>query len=355
MALSYDPVHWTPHKRLYDRILIAFIGVYLLCFIGLQSIFHPDCTLETTVIRATGTLGFFMLHLILIIGPLCRLDRRFLPLLYNRRHFGVAMFLVALSHGVFNLFQFHAMGNVDPMVSLFTSNTQYGSLARFPFQALGFFALLILFLMAATSHDFWMKNLGPRVWKSLHMGVYFAYALLVMHVMLGVIQLEKSPVLIGMVGLGMFVVIGLHVAAAIKQSKIDAASERNIAIEAGQAVPEGFVYACEWAEIANNKAKMLLIGKENIALFRYEDKISAVHNVCKHQNGPLSEGRIIDGCITCPWHGYQYLPENGQSPPPFTEKLSTYDVFVKGTSVYVHPSPYPEGTQRIPAEISMVS
>jgi nitrite reductase/ring-hydroxylating ferredoxin subunit len=211
------------------------------------------------------------------------------------------------------------------------------------------------FLMAATSHDFWMKNLGPRVWKSLHMGVYFAYALLVMHVMLGVIQLEKSPVLIGMVGLGMFVVIGLHVAAAIKQSKIDAASERNIAIEAGQAVPEGFVYACEWAEIANNKAKMLLIGKENIALFRYEDKISAVHNVCKHQNGPLSEGRIIDGCITCPWHGYQYLPENGQSPPPFTEKLSTYDVFVKGTSVYVHPSPYPEGTQRIPAEISMVS
>jgi nitrite reductase/ring-hydroxylating ferredoxin subunit len=154
-----------------------------------------------------------------------------------------------------------------------------------------------------------------------------------------------------MVGLGMFMVIGFHVAAAIKQSKTDAASERNATIEAILEVPEGFVYACEWAEIANNKAKMLLIGKENIALFRYEDKISAVHNVCKHQNGPLSEGRIIDGCITCPWHGYQYLPENGQSPPPFTEKLATYDVFVKGTSVYVHPSPYPEGTQRIPAEI----
>ena len=26
----------------------------------------------------------------------------------------------------------------------------------------------------------------------------------------------------------------------------------------------------------------------------------------------------MDGCITCPWHGYQYLPHNGQSPPPFT-------------------------------------
>jgi len=353
MALSYDPVHWTPHKRLYDRILIAFIGVYLLIFIGLQSFLHPTCTIETTLIRATGTLGFFMLHLILIIGPLCRLDRRFLPLLYNRRHFGVAMFLVALVHGVFNLFQFHAMGNVDPMVSLFTSNTQYGSLARFPFQSLGFFALLILFLMAATSHDFWLKNLGPRVWKSLHMSVYFAYALLIMHVMLGVIQLEKSPVLIGMVGLGMFMVIGFHVAAAIKQSKTDAASERNATIKAILEVPEGFVYACEWSEISNNKAKMLIIGKENIALFRYEDKISAVHNLCKHQNGPLSEGRIIDGCITCPWHGYQYLPENGQSPPPFTEKLATYDVLVNGSSVYINPSPFPEGTARNPAQISM--
>mgnify|MGYP003753304843 CR=1 FL=1 len=48
-----------------------------------------------------------------------------------------------------------------------------------------------------------------------------------------------------------------------------------------------------------------------------------MHNVCKHQMGPLGEGKIIDGCITCPWHGYQYLPANGQSPPPFTEMVKT--------------------------------
>jgi len=39
-----------------------------------------------------------LLHIILSIGPLCRLDSRFLPLLYNRRHLGVTMFL--LSHTV---------------------------------------------------------------------------------------------------------------------------------------------------------------------------------------------------------------------------------------------------------------
>ena len=41
---------------------------------------------------------------------------------------------------------------------------------------------LILFLMAATSHDFWLVVCTPRVWKGLHMAVYAAYALLVGHV-----------------------------------------------------------------------------------------------------------------------------------------------------------------------------
>ncbi|MCB0599501.1 MAG: Rieske (2Fe-2S) protein, partial [Phaeodactylibacter sp.] len=66
---------------------------------------------------------------------------------------------------------------------------------------------------------------------------------------------------------------------------------------------------------------------------------------------PLGEGKIVDGCITCPWHGYQYRPEDGQSPPPFTEKVATYDVKVVDGKVYVNPEPYPEGTPRPAAAI----
>ena len=362
MSVIYDPVHWTPHKKVYDRLIIAFVASYLALFCGLQLLLHPQITAETLAIRATGTLAFLMLHIILIIGPLCRLAPRFLPLLYNRRHLGVSMFLVGLVHSIFNFVQFHALGNTDPMVSLFASNTQFGSLARFPFQSLGFFALIILFLMAATSHDFWLKNLSPPVWKALHMSVYAAYAMLVMHVMLGVIQLEKSPVLIGLTGTGMFTVIGMHLAAAIKQRDKDRSSVRK-KIPANnmstlqqptghdQPSPE-FVYACDVSDIPDNRAKMLTISGEQIALFKYDGKLSAVHNLCKHQNGPLSEGKIIDGCIPCPWHGYQYLPENGQSPPPFEEKVCTYDVRVVGAKIYVDPKPYPAGTPRPPAMIA---
>jgi len=67
--------------------------------------------------------------------------------------------------------------------------------------------------------------------------------------------------------------------------------------------------------------------------------------------GPLGEGMIIDGCITCPWHGYQYNPENGQSPPPFTEKVKTYKVKIVKDIIWVNPEPLDEGTFVEPAQI----
>ena len=342
MSHQYAPVLWNRQKKIYDRVMLGLMALYLLVFGAIQGILHPNITAETFLIRATGTLAFLMLHIILAIGPLTRLKPGLLPLLYNRRHLGVTMFLIALIHGVLNIIQFHILGNSDPLVSIFTSNGHYDSLINFPFQSLGFIALIILFLMAGTSHDFWLKNLSPKVWKALHMMVYVAYALLVAHVMLGVVQLEDSAAWIGLTGLGMGTIVSLHLMAGWKDRK-NFKSEWSIE-------DEGFVYVCEWNEIRDNCAKTIMVEEENIAIFKHGNKLSAVNNLCRHQNGPLGEGKIIDGCITCPWHGYQYLPENGQSPPPFTEKLETYDVKLLGEKVYVHPKPYPEGTER-PAAI----
>jgi len=88
-----------------------------------------------------------------------------------------------------------------------------------------------------------------------------------------------------------------------------------------------------------------------VAVFKYEGKVSAVSNVCQHQNGPLGEGKIVFGCITCPWHGYQYLPETGASPPPFVEKVPTFNVRVKNGRVWVDPRPNPAGTRAEPARL----
>lgn len=338
MSASYTAVGWNRQKKIYDWVIAGLCTAYFTIFTLLTLIFNDQVTFETLIIRSTSTLAVLLLHIILAIGPLCRLNNKYLPLLYNRRHLGVTMFSMALVHGIFSLFQFHALGNKNPLVSLFISNTNYSSVPAFPFQALGFFALLIFFLMAITSHDFWLHNLSPRVWKTMHMFVYLAYFLVVMHVMLGVIQYESNPVLVILIFTGMATLAVLHLKAAFKEHKTDSQQFSKQL--------EGFVYLCDVKEIENSRAKIFCIDKERIAVYRHEDRLYAIHNVCKHQGGPLGEGKIIDGCITCPWHGYQYLPQNGQSPPPFKEKVSTYDVKINDDKVWLNPIPFQEGSER---------
>ncbi|MBI1767039.1 MAG: ferric reductase-like transmembrane domain-containing protein [Bacteroidetes bacterium] len=341
MSASYQSILWNRQKKIYDRVIIAFVLLYLAAFISFNLVFYPQVTQETLIIRSTATLAILLLHIILMIGPLARLNPIFLPLLYNRRHLGVTMFCVAAAHGIFSIIQFHSLGNINPILSVFVSNTHFNSLTKFPFQTLGFFALVIFFLMAITSHDFWLHNLGPRVWKTLHMLVYMAYLLVIFHVLLGALQYESSSVLAGLLGLGIIALVSLHLLASQKENALD--TEEILE-------NDGFIKVCHVDEIIDNRAKVVCAGSERIAVFKYDNKVSAVSNVCKHQNGPLGEGRIIDGCITCPWHGYQYLPHNGSSPPPFKEKVATFDVKIIDKEIWLNPTPYPDGTER-PAAI----
>ena len=127
MSLGYQAVGWNRQKHIYDRALAVGVCAFLAAFAGAGALTNPHATIETLVIRAFGAAAYVLLHIVLSIGPLCRLDARFLPLLYNRRHMGVTMFFLALAHGGLALFQFHALGNLHPLVSLFTSNTRFTS------------------------------------------------------------------------------------------------------------------------------------------------------------------------------------------------------------------------------------
>lgn len=343
MGLDYRFILWNKHKKNYDKFIVSGMLFYVIIFSALTLLFKSETTVETLVIRCFGSLAIIVLHIILMIGPLCRLNPRFLPLLYNRRHLGVSMFLAAAIHGGFSIIQFHALGNINPVYSIFTSNMDYDSLTNFPFQVLGFFALLIFFAMASTSHDFYLKNLNPKTWKRLHMMVYLAYALVLMHVFLGAFQQETSIYTIGFLILGFIALATLHILAGYKEVNRDRrVHEQDL---------KGWHKVCTVSDIETNRAKICTINKERVAIFKYDGKLSAVYNVCKHQGGPLGEGKIIDGCITCPWHGYQYLPHNGQSPPPFTEKITTYQLKLINDVIYINPNSFPEGTEIEPISI----
>jgi len=69
------------------------------------------------------------------------------------------------------------------------------------------------------------------------------------------------------------------------------------------------------------KAKL---GINTLVLIREGERILALHDTCAHAGGPLSEGKIVEGTIECPWHGSRYRLANGH--------------VVQGPSVYDQPA-----------------
>jgi nitrite reductase/ring-hydroxylating ferredoxin subunit len=334
MAATYKAVTWNRHKIVYDIVVVLGIAAFVGGYMAVAPMIAPaaaNTSPEIMLISALGACAFTMLHIVLAIGPLARVSPAFLPLLYNRRHLGVLLFAVALAHAAIAIVWYHGFSVVNPVLSIFQHTGDYNSAERFPFEALGAFALLILFLMAATSHDFWLNNLSPAVWKSLHMLVYIAYSALVGHVLLGAAQESSVPGVYGAFVLGGFALIaGLHIAAGLRSWREDRETDRL--------VENGWIDVGAVLDIPMNRARIVSSpGGEKIAVFRYDGKVSAVSNVCRHQMGPLGEGKVIDGCITCPWHGWQYRPDTGKSPPPYLETVTTFQTRIAKGHVFVDP------------------
>src|SRR5207247_5770858 len=240
MSAGFRAVQCNRANLVYHGILLAGVVLYIGAYLTLVYWLAPPKDQPAAIdlrIRAFGTCAFFMLTMILSIGPLTRLDRRL-----------------------------------------------------------------------------------PPVWKGLHMALYVAYGLVVMHVALGVMQYDHNPFIPAMLASGFACVTMLHLVAGWRERGGDCAGARG---------SEGWLSVGPPLSIPDKGARIVAAPDgERIAVFRDGAQIGALSNLCAHQHGPIGEGRIIDGCVTCPWHGYQYRLKDGCAPPPFTEKLVTYRVRV---------------------------
>jgi nitrite reductase/ring-hydroxylating ferredoxin subunit len=73
-----------------------------------------------------------------------------------------------------------------------------------------------------------------------------------------------------------------------------------------------------------------------VALVRVGERVHALGDVCAHQGGPLSEGRLTGSRLACPWHGWMYdvrtgdclMPARGGTVPSYPVRVEGGDVWV---------------------------
>lgn len=64
------------------------------------------------------------------------------------------------------------------------------------------------------------------------------------------------------------------------------------------------------AEIQRNRAYSIWFNHNPLVIFRAQDnQIKALDDLCPHRQAPLSQGKIIQGEIQCPYHGWQFNGE----------------------------------------------
>jgi DMSO/TMAO reductase YedYZ heme-binding membrane subunit len=103
MSARYAPVGWNRSKIVYDAVVLGAVAFYLHAYLHLGQAGRPHGSaldMQSLAIRAWGSCALVLLTVAIAIGPLARLDRRFLPLLYNRRHLGVITAVVAAGHAM---------------------------------------------------------------------------------------------------------------------------------------------------------------------------------------------------------------------------------------------------------------
>jgi nitrite reductase/ring-hydroxylating ferredoxin subunit len=89
-------------------------------------------------------------------------------------------------------------------------------------------------------------------------------------------------------------------------------------------------------QLADGEGRTVLAGSAPVLLYREGGTPFAIANTCSHAGGPLGDGRIADGCVTCPWHGSTFRINDGSIVRgPASAPQPTYEVRVSEGQIEV--------------------
>ena len=87
-------------------------------------------------------------------------------------------------------------------------------------------------------------------------------------------------------------------------------------------------------DIPKQGARCVSIGDRKIAVFRTaSDEVFALEDKCPHRAGPLSQGIVHDGCVTCPLHNWVISLESGLAQGADHGSTKTYPIRLENGAI----------------------
>ena len=77
----------------------------------------------------------------------------------------------------------------------------------------------------------------------------------------------------------------------------------NHAEEVPHLVDPGWHHLMVAADLPEGTPMRQLLGEVPVVAIRVNGTVHVLADRCSHMSGPLSDGELADGCLTCPWHG----------------------------------------------------
>ena len=89
------------------------------------------------------------------------------------------------------------------------------------------------------------------------------------------------------------------------------------------------------SDIPLGTSKKIEVEGKEIAFFNVDGSFFAIDNICPHRGGPLSEGHVENGVVTCPWHGWQFQLDSGECMTAPGVCQNKYPVQIKGDDIFI--------------------
>jgi len=365
---------WSWNASRFDRYLAFLVAVDF----ALVRLFFPHTDPPLVTLRAAAITGYVLFHVVLLIGPWSRFVPKVRAWYRHRRHLGVTVFFLAFLHASL-VFTFEFLNNVENAWSA-------------TFVAFGTIALFVLAIIAAISWDWFQKHVSmtqwkvihavtlllflaelfaiwstwqrlgiaapiwalvafvafivywmavapwglvPRMmkvvhgWKQMHVLIYIAYIALVLHVYFG------AAMLFGDSWAQPFVLILFQIVAISHLAGWIRAWRERKRLAVAEPAKEPWHDVCALSELEPEVGRRFDIHGLPVAVFLHEGNVLAYFGYCCHQKGPLWQGKIIDGYLTCPWHSYQFSVKDGKGPPGYDDAVPMYQTTVEKGRVLV--------------------